>query len=108
MKKQIKDLDPHELDFLVAKAEGLNNIHLQHSTCYVEGNDFYSPTTSPSQAWPIIERERIAIISVNDFWKAYIGLGNNSEGKTSLESAMRCYVASKFGNEVDIDNLINK
>jgi len=114
MKKQIKNLSLHELDFLVAKAEGLEP-KIQNKACLIYDPFshvcIYSPTTNPSQAWYIIERERIAVLpSANlDEWVSrqshrFIF----SHGKTSLESAMRCYVESKFGNEVDIENLTNK
>jgi hypothetical protein len=116
MKKQIKDLELYELDFLVAKAEG-KEPKIESNICYCEFNDFfgeeiYSPTTNPSQAWPIIERERIATRS--DIHMAYKPIKKSRDfdykmyGKTSLEAAMRCYAASKFGDKVDLDNLINK
>ena len=119
MKKQIKDLELWEVDFLVAKAEGLDPIT---ETTHASGEyykyviieikstyfDKYSPTTNPAQAWPIIERERISIDTCeyddkdND-WLATIGeLKAFSYGKTSLEAAMRCYIASKFGDEVSL------
>ena len=114
MKKQIKDLELYEIDFLVAKAENLGDPRLKNfgALIKVDGEfKIYSPTTNPSQSWPIIERERIAVLpSANlDEWVSrqshrFIF----SHGKTSLEAAMRCLVASKFGNEVDIDNLIKK
>jgi hypothetical protein len=102
MKKQIKDLSLHELDFLVAKAENLDDPRLKNfgALINIDGEfKIYSPTTNPSQAWPIIERERIKISpQYNDDWYANIGLLVTSYGKTSLEAAMRCYVASKFGD----------
>jgi hypothetical protein len=122
MKKQIKDSELWELDFLVAKAEGLDAV-LTYDKCFIlkdQYNGFiyekhsliYSPTTNPSQAWPIIERERIELSYGNNKWTAEIwendDVCNNEYGKTSLEAAMRAYVLAKFGGDVDIDNLINK
>ncbi|MDD3644361.1 MAG: DUF2591 family protein [Bacteroidales bacterium] len=111
MKKQIKDLELYQIDFLVAKVEGLESI-INENRCLIKDLiSFYgySPTTNPSQAWPIIECERIKISpQYNDDWYANIGLLVTGYGKTSLEAAMRAYVASKFGYEVDMDNLINK
>jgi DNA (cytosine-5)-methyltransferase 1 len=102
MKKQIKDLELWEIDYLVSKAENLLNENL--NDILVDG-ERYSPTTNPSQSWPIIERDRIAVLpSANlDEWVSrqshrFIF----SHGKTSLEAAMRCYVASKFGDEVEL------
>jgi hypothetical protein len=59
---------------------------------------------------PLIEREEINLICPKggDFWDAReSGLtaaleGKYYKGKTPLEAAMRCYVASELGNEVDI------
>ena len=109
MKKQIKDLSLHEVDYLVAKAEGLNPT-IKRKICIIKDNDdiwmVYSPTTNPSQAWPIIERE-----GINIYWMAPCEwcsetAGGDSyakgHGKTSLEAAMRCYLASKFRDEVEI------
>jgi len=109
MKKQIKDLSLHELDFLVAKVEGLEPIVIRNNECHI-ANWKYSPTTNPTQSWPIIERERIKIDPsiIGDFWISSKDQFDFYSGGTSLEAAMRCYVASKFGDEVDMDNLINK
>jgi len=116
MKKQIKNLSLHELDFLVAKDEGLDvKIYKDDlgDSCLAKAKEgitwhTYSPTTNPSQAWPIIERDRINITYGDNNSYSWIDGGNGKYGKTSLEAAMRCYVASKFGDEVDMDNLINK
>jgi len=112
MKKQIKDLELHELDFLVAKAEGLD-AKIQNKACLIYDPFshvcIYSPTTNPSQSWPIIEREMISTIYIDYYTKWMAESEEHSGfGETSLESAMRAYVASKFGDEVDIDNLTNK
>jgi len=64
VKKQIKDLSLYQIDFLVAKAENLDDPRLKNFGALIKvDGDFkiYSPTTNPSQAWPIIERERIAL-----------------------------------------------
>jgi len=112
MKKQIKDLEICELDFLVAKAEELHPF-IRNNKCFIKNegyyDTYYSPTTNPSQAWPIIERDRISTIYIDYYTKWMAESEKHSGfGETSLESAMRAYVASKFGDEVDIDNLINK
>lgn len=64
-------------------------------------------STDPAQGWPIIEREKISIEPTWDGevagWEAkfehYFAL---EEGPTPLIAAMRCYVASRLGDEVDI------
>jgi hypothetical protein len=93
----------------VAKAEGFEHIIESEydKQCMVREDEYgiwevYSPTTNPSQAWPIIERG----ISINyyngDYWQAEIDGDTFAFGKTSLEAAMRAYVALKFGDEVEL------
>lgn len=113
MKKQIKDLKLWEIDFLVAKAEGLDaKIYKDDlgDSCLAKSKEgitwhTYSPTTNPTHAWPIIEREKITtkfkLPRTN--WEAIMYEKNVlGYGDTSLESAMRCFVAYKFGNEVEL------
>jgi hypothetical protein len=113
MKKQIKDLELHELDKIIAELENKpiewDGKRAFFEDCY--GIHWYEPSSDPKYSWPIIERERIEICFDYDIdlWEGVIA--NYAwfyNGKTSLEAAMRCYVASKFGDEVDMDNLINK
>lgn len=70
---------------------------------------YYRPSTDPAQAYPIIEREKIAVDWDHNCWNAAKdGMGWYVSGPTPLIAAMRCYVASKLGNEVEIpDELIN-
>jgi hypothetical protein len=77
---------------------------------YVWGDvDFhFSPSTDWQQGGPIIDRERIQLRideHGNDFavqWIEGIGYGPRVDGPTPLIAAMRCYVASKLGDEVEI------
>jgi hypothetical protein len=63
----------------------------------------YSPSTDWSQGGPIIEREGIAVGMADDFWQAHLSEFHLWEnGPTPLIAAMRCYVASKLGDEVDV------
>jgi hypothetical protein len=53
----------------------------------------------------IIEREWIEIGAHGDQWRAVMHLDDGSiyaDGSTPLIAAMRCYVASKLGDEVEI------
>jgi len=67
---------------------------------------YWSPSADWAQGGLIIERERISI----RYWAntalihAYMPHGNAEwgEGSTPLIAAMRCFVASKLGDEVDI------
>ena len=67
----------------------------------------YCPSTDWAQGGPIIEREKIVVIPPHDDiedWEAYHPTRSHNEeyGPTPLIAAMRCYVASKMGDEVDI------
>ena len=65
----------------------------------------YSPSTDWAQGGPIIERNYIDIIwdSGNNEWNASMIQGRFvEEGPTPLIAVMRCYVASKLGDVVEI------
>ena len=70
----------------------------------------FSPSTNWSQGGPIIEREGVSIVQEGDAAE-WVGSVYNYEtedwhlytsGPTPLIAAMRCYVASKMGDEVDV------
>lgn len=84
------------LDWAVAKCEGRKD------------NDFgwwwdnYKPSTEWSQGGPIIERERITVIAMpNGSWATSTPL-HTFHQPTPLIAAMRCYVASKLGDTIEI------
>lgn len=66
-------------------------------------NGATSATTDWSKGGPIIERELISVSSqTNGHSWAAKGAHNYSYGPTPLIAAMRCFVASKLGDEVDV------
>ena len=69
-----------------------------------EDRDYYS--TDWSQGGPIIEREKLTVAPYQDGgWLCTHPTDRwhgNKSGPTPLIAAMRCYVASKLGDEVDI------
>jgi hypothetical protein len=73
---------------------------------------FPAYSESWAQGGPIIERERIEVASYGDQWQAVAHLESESiyeRGETLLIAAMRCYVASKLADEVEIpDVLVNR
>ena len=95
------ELSGAALDWAVAKCEvGADFIG------EVDDPHFYS--TDWAQGGPIIERENIAVTGTNfpwwecdDGWYAHIG-DCYSYGTTPLIAAMRCYVASKLGDNVEL------
>lgn len=122
MKIKTSDLTGKALDWAVAKCEGKNGVlHDDGITrCIViaAASGVYKGTYKPSAQWPqggpIIEREGISLIrQTPDRWVSEFSNGCNrtdhgrSWGPTPLIAAMRCYVASKLGDEVEVpDELI--
>ena len=95
------------LDWAVAKCEDVY--------CF---DGTYIPSTNWAQGGPIIEREGIDVHRVNPglwsakWWANNSGMAKNpaqrfkhnitTDGPTPLIAAMRCYVASKLGDEVNL------
>jgi hypothetical protein len=97
------------LNYLVAKCEGAYNPSVDtdiDGTKRVNYGGMYPEwSTDWAHGGPIIEREKINLGSVlcdgREFWTATMYLAE-SEGPTPLVAAMRCYVASKLGDDVEI------
>jgi len=97
------ELTGHALDWAVARCEGGVGVDQLIGT-------WYSPSTDWAQGGPIIEREGISIVLdwdvVGEFlWGATRieqSVVSQAEGTTPLIAAMRCFVASKLGDEVEI------
>ena len=109
IKMQAVDLTGSALDYAVAVCEGkrLSGASLayqiqEHGTV-TNGFKRYSPSTDWEIGGPVIEKEHIAVQRWTDgSWRAYIRLQEEMVGHTPLEAAMRCHVASKFQNGIDI------
>ena len=83
------------LDWAVANCEGLIK-GLEHG---------YTPSSNWAQGGLIIEREIIGLdYDAADGWQArdFDTQQITATGKTPLVAAMRCYVASKLGDEVEV------
>lgn len=129
MKVETSTLIGPALDWASAKANGkrvwvLSNytprecalgIRRYRITLDTEVGEKYQETHSPSTDWalggPIIQRERITLaaldVGVRENWYADMTDDNDDcvhgrHGPTPLIAAMRCFVASKLGDEVDI------
>ncbi len=88
------------LDWAVAKCEGRPH---SYAVVDVKGEPpltaaVFTPSTDWAWGGPIIEREGIALIPG---WTAERP-GFSADGDTPLIAAMRCYVASKLGDEIDV------
>ena len=120
------------LDWAVAKCEGRNAVHdpmeMQdgrgfwvwedretghQQTTYMpigprttpktrNSGDVYSPSTDWAQGGPIIEREKITTSDALEAWAAGYNGTLSVFGPTLLIAAMRCYVARKLGETIDI------
>jgi hypothetical protein len=115
--RKVGELEGALLDAAVAKAEGFRfrivgdtcwlDEPLRPSTHYPESSAF-----DPSMHWgdggPIIERERIGLASPGSNrhpgkWAAWTCADvHEFYGANPLIAAMRAYVASKFGDEIEL------
>jgi len=114
-KKQYRssEMEGAALDWAVAKAAGRDDPIFRFGDepdeFYISGPERmgpYSPATSWAIGGQIIEREKIGI---GHAWEgsdwlasAHCPTADVYRGKTALIAAMRCYVASKLGDEVEI------
>jgi hypothetical protein len=94
------ELEDLALDWAVTKCEGYD-----HEVTSSEWG-MWGWATDWAQGGPLIEREWIDLHCVNDsLWEAECpapgGLAMQN-GPTPLIAAMRCYVASKLGDEVEV------
>jgi hypothetical protein len=96
------------LDWAVAKCEnaffGTGVYALTHFT---NNKEMYQYSTDWSRGGPIIEREKIGVEYTSaGCWHAAIEWLDEPSytevGPTPLIAAMRCYVASRLGDEVEI------
>ena len=100
------DLTGSALDWAVAKIEYTNPVTIGNSTLMVfKDVPFdYHPSTNWAQGGKIIEREQLSIECIDsERW-----LCGWSEGATPLIAAMRCYVASQLGDDVEIPEELNE
>lgn len=101
---KVSEADGKVLDWMVAKCEG-NTVKIDNEGAADGFFEMYS--TSWAQAGPIIEREKISIrqwtnVPIVHAYMPIDGAEWSSDGGLPLVAAMRCFVASKLGDEVDI------
>ena len=108
---RVSELTGAALDWAVAKCEGATDEWHSYKPFFwhgvacicMGGHDVdYTPSTDWAQGGPIIERERITVIAMpNGSWATSTPL-HTFHNPTPLIAAMRCYVASKLGDEVEV------
>jgi hypothetical protein len=112
MKLKTSELTKAALNWAVAKASHLelDDLRLSRSVVFRDGEPFV-PDIYWELGGPIIEREWIELTLNTDTgggeWVASIADDvpdgyHSATGATPLIAAMRCYVASKLGDTVDI------
>jgi hypothetical protein len=101
---RVHDLQGAKLDFWAAKAAGIKDPSVN-----------YRPSSSWADGGPIVESERISVWRYPDLdsWHAAtefnfvrddgLKVKHYYQGPTPLIAAMRCFIASKFGNEVSAE-----
>jgi hypothetical protein len=109
------------LDWAVAKCEGGANLRFDGVACWwftLNGVDRvlssgwsnkqnFNPSTDWAHGGPIIEREGITVsdgspVTGLEWMACDRGSTHIQHGPTYLTAAMRCYVASKLGDNIDI------
>ena len=119
MKIKTSELTDAALDWAVAKAD--ENLHpkgdvrlLDGKVFTIEAGDYeqsdrwqrYSPSTDWAQGGPILDRERITLRQWTNMPISHAYMPHDGApwgaGPTPLIAAMRCYVASKLGREVEV------
>jgi hypothetical protein len=99
MKVKTEELIGPALDWAVTRA----NFEINFDEVWRNFRSECEYSADWAQGGPIIERERIEIRGDgNDGWLADDYIHGIVEGQTPLIAAMRCYVASKMGDEVEI------
>ena len=114
MKIKVSETTNTQLDWLVAKCEGIGlyPMYMWGGRCLPTGGSestFYCPSEDWAQGGPILERERIELLlSFEGHTRAILNRFDRTvelteqHGSTHLIAAMRCFVASRLGNEVEV------
>ena len=114
MKVRVSEAERQVLDWMVAKAEGAYtptvDTDIDGTKRINYGGMYPEWSTDWSQGGPIIERERLSLTPRDGYWDCYVhdrlfeedGTDHYSTGTTPLIAAMRCYVSSKLGDEIDV------
>ncbi len=112
MKIKTSELIGSALDWSVAKCEGSVNIDASGLPWLPDESPneygeavWFKPSTDWAQGGPIIEANFIDIQCFNsECWASSMPphFGHVYKGITPLIAAMRCYVASKMGDEIEI------
>ena len=98
-------LTGHALNWAVSQVEGIDHDTAILNITIGDDNGWFLDYLTWAQGGPIIEREKLDVFCSGNVWDASTGDRHPNEirtGSTPLIAAMRCYVASKLGDEVEI------
>lgn len=114
MKIKTAELEGAALDWAVTKGAGAlaptgNVILIGRQLFITVGGEIgerveFTPSTDPAQGWPLVENEPITSgphLHLGWFAKSF-GDATEWYGRTRLIASLRCYVASRLGDEVDV------
>ena len=108
MKIKTSEAKDQVLDCLVAKCEGIETKNYSGALTIRYDGDWWQPSTDWAQGGPIIEREKIGFkytgtgLEFVAWVNGELCTAHDQYGPTPLIAAMRCYVASKLGDEVEV------
>lgn len=113
MKIKVADATPQQLNWMVAKAEGVNaeafDLYYEpteSSDLDTHGYPEFHYSTVWAQGGPIVEREGIATAPADRFKTRGLWIARRGRlrqiGPTPLIAGLRCYVASRLGDEADV------
>ena len=109
------ELTGQALDWAVAMCEGIDHDTAAMNIMFGDDNGwFLAFSTDWAQGGPLIEREGMSLHKEDtNEWRAVMWWDDENSaadiqmiGTTPLIAAMRCYVASKLGAEVDVPELL--
>ena len=117
---KVSEASDHTLDWMVAKAEGYRAYIFTERDmgqrrpfarwCGISvgpsGHAVFNPSTNWNHGGPIIDREKI-VVDLSPDGRCCMMFEDENQiaeeyGPTTLIAAMRCYVASKLGDEVEV------
>lgn len=99
---KVSELEGAALDWAVANCEELVSTNTKNlfEPWYLLRD--YTPSTDWAQAGPIIERERIRLDPRGVWVAGHDNSNDEFSSPTPLIAAMRCYVAAKLGDEIEV------
>lgn len=105
MKIKTSELTGAALDWAVTSIDRPEMLNWPDNPANRPESYTFRPSTGWAHGGPIIEREFITLEGDYNEWRAKLfddGRVYEQEGPTPLIAAMRCFVASKLGDEVDV------